>query len=147
MVIYGSPFSLSPVSGPYNALKVDIWSLGATVWELAETVPPFSMPASPSTQTPFAVQTARHVGSQWPPLTHPQHYSRGFHEFLRLCGREAATRPGPEELLNVSLISRRGRRTEDTDSDRSRRRSSSATRVGVVLFCSSSHNAARSRKP
>ncbi|KAG8215493.1 kinase-like domain-containing protein [Butyriboletus roseoflavus] len=91
-------------AGPYDALKVDSWSLGATVWELAETVPPFSMPASPSTQVSFAIQTARHVGSQWPPLTHPEHYSRAFHEFLRLCGRESAGRPGPVELLNVGFI-------------------------------------------
>ncbi|KIJ60902.1 hypothetical protein HYDPIDRAFT_116587 [Hydnomerulius pinastri MD-312] len=91
-------------AGPYNALKVDVWSLGATVWELAETVPPFSMPASPSTQTTFSVQSARHVGSQWPPLTHPEHYSRVFHEFLKLCGREAAGRPGPGELLNTPFI-------------------------------------------
>ncbi|KAF8836060.1 kinase-like protein [Paxillus ammoniavirescens] len=91
-------------AGPYNALKVDLWSLGATVWELAETVPPFSMPASPSTQTTFSIQSARQVGPQWPPLSHPEHYSRGFHEFLRLCGREAAGRPGPGELLNTPFI-------------------------------------------
>ena len=86
--------------GPYDALKVDVWSVGATVWELAETVPPFSISADSNSQATFSLPDSK----QWPPLSHPEHYSRGFREFLRLCGVEAATRPSPAELLNVRCL-------------------------------------------
>ncbi|KAJ7446635.1 hypothetical protein FB451DRAFT_1390771 [Mycena latifolia] len=29
-------------SGPYDPLKVDVWSVGATVWELAKGTPLFA---------------------------------------------------------------------------------------------------------
>ncbi|KAH7908680.1 kinase-like domain-containing protein [Hygrophoropsis aurantiaca] len=80
-------------AGSYNALNVDAWSLGATVWELAQTEPPFA-----------DVQDVRQIGTQWPPLRHPELYSRAFHDFLKLCSRPSASRPNPNELLNTPFI-------------------------------------------
>lgn len=80
-------------SGPYNALKVDVWSLGATIWELAQAEPPFSDLTDP-----------RQFGDQWPELSQPEIYSRSFHDFLNLCSKPSSSRPEPHELLNVSSL-------------------------------------------
>ena len=74
--------------GPYNALKVDVWSVGATVWEMAETQPPFS--------------DTNIFADRWPKVKRPELHSPAFHEFLHLCSEPAATRPGPSDLLEVS---------------------------------------------
>ncbi|KZP07605.1 kinase-like protein [Athelia psychrophila] len=79
--------------GTYHALKVDVWSLGATVWETAQSEPPFT-----------DIQDPRQFGDRWPSLTHPEIYSRSFHDFLRLCSEPAATRPDPSDLLNTPFI-------------------------------------------
>ncbi|KAL0575095.1 hypothetical protein V5O48_006871 [Marasmius crinis-equi] len=78
-------------AGPYDALKVDVWSMGATVWEMAQARPPFA----DSDQPP---------SNRWPPLDKPQLFSPAFREFLRLCSEPAATRPSPSELLKNQFV-------------------------------------------
>lgn len=77
-------------SGSYNALKVDVWSVGATVWETVQLEPPFS-----------DVQDPREFGHTWPPLDDMDAYSQSFHDFLSLCSSPAASRPSPKELSAV----------------------------------------------
>ena len=75
-------------SGPYDDLKVDVWSLGATVWEMAQAEPPFA--------------GTQQVEDRWPPLDQPENYPAAFHEFLRLCSEPADTRPDAHELIKAS---------------------------------------------
>ncbi|KAJ7489241.1 kinase-like protein [Mycena latifolia] len=74
-------------SGSYDPLKIDVWSVGATMWELVEATPPFA-----DTQQP---------AERWPPLTDPELYPSAFHDFLRQCSDPAASRPTPKALLQT----------------------------------------------
>ncbi|KAI0070969.1 kinase-like protein [Panus rudis PR-1116 ss-1] len=80
-------------TGSYNALKVDVWSLGATVWEMAQGEPPFSN-----------VTDIKQLGDRWEPLDQPETYSRSFHDFLHFCSEPTESRPDPHELLNTPFI-------------------------------------------
>lgn len=72
-----------------------MWSLGATVWELAQAEPPFSNTTDPG-----------QMADRWPPLLQPEIYSRSFHDFLHLCSQPSSSRPTPDELLKVSATLR-----------------------------------------
>ncbi|KAL1745326.1 kinase-like domain-containing protein [Schizophyllum fasciatum] len=75
--------------GPYNPLKADIWSLGATVWETAQAEPPFA-----ETQV---------FEERWPAVRDPALFSPAFHDFLRQCSEPAATRPSAALLMKSSF--------------------------------------------
>lgn len=96
-VIYWQPPEMR--QGTYNALKVDVWSLGATVWELAQAEPPFSNTTDPG-----------QMADRWPPLLQPEIYSRSFHDFLHLCSQPSSSRPTPDELLKTPFIRSAGGR-------------------------------------
>ncbi|KAH9054894.1 kinase-like domain-containing protein [Lactarius vividus] len=81
-------------AGLYDPLKVDVWSLGATTWELAHGDPPFM----------DVEDTRLIVGHQLPPVREPETLSRSFHDFLHLCSQPVASRPDPDELLNAYFI-------------------------------------------
>jgi serine/threonine-protein kinase CLA4 len=72
-------------------MKVDVFSLGATVWEMAQAQPPFS-----------DVEDIRDIADEWPPLDAPDEYTHAFHDFLRLCSMPAPSRPNPKDLIHVS---------------------------------------------
>ncbi|KAJ7724951.1 kinase-like domain-containing protein [Mycena maculata] len=83
-------------AGAYDPLKIDVWSVGATVWELAEAAPPFAAEPDP---VAAAADTAR-----WPPVSNPALYPPAFHDFLRMCSEPAASRPSPAALLETPFV-------------------------------------------
>ncbi|KAF9262818.1 kinase-like protein [Marasmius fiardii PR-910] len=82
-------------SGAYDALKVDVCSLGATVWEVAQLRPPF---ADLQSDDPGLSIT------RLPPLDEPHLYSADFSEFLRLCCESPSLRPSPNELVKNPFV-------------------------------------------
>ncbi|VDC02247.1 unnamed protein product [Peniophora sp. CBMAI 1063] len=79
-------------TGLYDPLKVDVWSLGATAWELASGEPPFSDGGAPPS------------GYALPPLPSYAEASRAFEDFLHLCAQPPSSRAEPDELLNAHFV-------------------------------------------
>jgi len=79
--VIGTPMWMSPEmieAGQYDH-RTDIWSLGITAIELAETQPPLH-DVTPSVRVLFLIP------SKPPPtLEHPEHWSSEFRDFLRAC--------------------------------------------------------------
>lgn len=102
--VVGSPYWMSPevIVAPNGAAgydhKADIWSLGITAIEMAESKPPH-----------YDINPLRVIfviPNRTPPtLTEPAKWSTEFNEFVGLCLRKNPTeRPSASELLNHPFI-------------------------------------------
>ncbi|TDL26886.1 kinase-like protein [Rickenella mellea] len=80
-------------SGSYDARKVDVWSAGATAWEMAESEPPFVDYDDPA-----------QIPDSWPELSQPEIYSRSFHDFLHLCSQSPDSRPSAAVAAKTPFI-------------------------------------------
>jgi serine/threonine protein kinase len=91
----GTPIYMSPevIRGTGHGAASDIWSLGCTVVEMAEGVPPFSQMSNT-----FAIMYAVASGSATPNI--PECLSEAGRDFLELCfRRKPSERPSAEQLL------------------------------------------------
>ncbi|KAL5498298.1 hypothetical protein ACEPAH_2439 [Sanghuangporus vaninii] len=82
-------------TGSYDARKVDVWSAGATAWEMAEAEPPFMN---------TDISDPRQLPQRWPTLSRFDTYSRSFHDFLHLCSNPPSSRPTANDLLTTPFI-------------------------------------------
>lgn len=94
--VVGTPYWMAPEliqAMPYN-FKVDVWSLGILVRELAEAEPPFA--EFPPLKTLFLLTT-----QDIPPLKNPTKWSRDMLNFISVClQRDVSKRPTASQLSN-----------------------------------------------
>lgn len=79
--------------GEYDVMLVDVWSLGATVWELIEGT------------TPFEGQEV--AGDRLPELSGRETSSEALLDFLEMCSSPPHYRPPAQRLLEVCRIPNR----------------------------------------
>jgi STE20-like kinase len=101
----GTPYWMSPevIDCQTNSerlydYKADIWSLGITCIELAETEPPLNE----YNETRVLLKILK---SDPPSLKYPNYYSNSFNDFISWClNRDPSRRPNAEDLLRVTCF-------------------------------------------
>jgi len=94
--VVGTPYWMAPelIRGHDYGTKVDIWSLGIMLIEMAEGEPPYM--EYPPLRALFLITT-----KGIPPLKDQSKWSREFHDFFQKClDVNVQTRPEASELLN-----------------------------------------------
>jgi len=98
--VVGTPYWMAPEliqALPYN-FKVDIWSLGILLRELAEAEPPFA--EFPPLKTLFLLTT-----QDIPPLKNPNKWSKEMLNFMEIClNRDVSKRPTATQLLTHPFL-------------------------------------------
>jgi len=98
--IVGTPYWMAPelIRGQEYGTKVDIWSLGIMIMEMAEGDPPYM--EFPPLRALFLITT-----KGIPDLKEPSRWSPTFREFVSLClEKDAEKRPSADELLAHSFM-------------------------------------------
>eukprot|EP01123_Difflugia_compressa_P007177 TRINITY_DN19742_c0_g1_i1.p1 TRINITY_DN19742_c0_g1~~TRINITY_DN19742_c0_g1_i1.p1 ORF type:complete len:204 (+),score=29.40 TRINITY_DN19742_c0_g1_i1:32-613(+) len=100
--IIGTPYWMPPeiISGQEYGTKVDIWSLGIMLIEMAEGEPPYM--DYPPLRALFMIST-----KGIPPLKEQNKWSSSMIDFLNKCiTHEHEQRPGGEELLQHNFLTK-----------------------------------------
>jgi len=98
--VVGTPYWMAPelIRGHDYGVKVDIWSLGIMVIELAEGEPPYMQ--YPPLRALFLITT-----KGIPPLKEQSKWSRELHDFMSKClDTNVATRPHADVLLQHPFL-------------------------------------------
>ncbi|SCV06136.1 LANO_0H22892g1_1 [Lachancea nothofagi CBS 11611] len=96
----GTPYWMAPeviMEGVYYDTKVDIWSLGITIYEIATGNPPYCEVE--------ALRAMQLITKSKPPRLEGRQYSSALKEIIALClDEDPKERPSAEELLKTKFI-------------------------------------------
>lgn len=86
------------IKGKYYDTKIDIWSLGVLIYEMAQNNPPYI--EHPPLKALYLI-----AANGLPPLTEQDRWSDNFKDFLALCTTmDPAKRPDTGVLLKVLYL-------------------------------------------
>jgi len=100
--VVGTPYWMAPelIRGHDYGTKVDIWSLGIMMMEMAEGEPPYM--EFPPLRALFLITT-----KGIPPLKEPQKWSADFNDFFNKClDKDVDRRPTADQLLKHPCMNR-----------------------------------------